>query len=291
MSIPSEVVWAYSAIGVVFAVGIVAIFLRGEWKKARGLDKLLLFGPLFYAGPLAAFGTEHFTLNQVIASIVPSWIPWHTFWAYFVGVCFIAAALSLASGICARLAATLVAVTFFLFVVLMDVPAWVQDPGDRFGLALALRELSFAGGALAWAASLGERGKRALTATARCFIAVPVLFYGFEQFLHAEYVPAIPLDRLLPAYCYGGPIWSYLTASVYAVAGALLLVGKKSRAAATCIGLCVLFIELAVYVPIGIMDRASLADGLNYVADTLMFCGAVLMLASALPREARPFQT
>ena len=58
-------------------------------------DKLILLGPLFYAAPLAAFGTEHFTLTEEIASIVPAWIPWHTFWSYFVGACFIAAALSL----------------------------------------------------------------------------------------------------------------------------------------------------------------------------------------------------
>jgi hypothetical protein len=46
----------------------------------------------------------------------------------------------------------------------------------------------------------------------------------------------------------------------------------------------VLFIELVVYVPIGVVERASLNNGLNYVADTLMFCGAVLLLAGAMPK-------
>ncbi len=41
-----------------------------------------------------------------------------------------------------------------------------------------------------------------------------------------------------------------------------------------------------VYVPIGIVERASLANGLNYVMDTLMFCGTVLLLAGAMPPEA-----
>jgi len=35
------------------------------------------------------------------------------------------------------------------------------------------------------------------------------------------------------------------------------------------------------------VDRASLGNGLNYLGDTLMFCGTVLMLAGALPREAQ----
>ena len=73
---------------------------------------------------------------------------------------------------------------------------------------------------------------------------------------------------------------------VYAVTGILLLIGKKTRGAAAWLGLTVLFVELVVYVPIGVVERASLNNGLNYVMDTLMFCGAVLLLARAMPREA-----
>jgi hypothetical protein len=43
---------------------------------------------------------------------------------------------------------------------------------------------------------------------------------------------------------------------------------------------------LVVYVPIGVVDRASLDNGLNYMGDTLMYCGAVLLLAGAMPRES-----
>ena len=111
------------------------------------------------------------------------------------------------------------------------------------------------------------------------------MFFSLEQFLHGKYVPGIPLDRLTPDYVYGHAFWTYLAAVVYAIAGTLLLVGKKTRAAATWMGLTVLLLELVVYVPIGVVDRASLI-GLNYVADSLMFCGTVLLLAAAMPREA-----
>ncbi|HTS57236.1 MAG TPA: hypothetical protein VMH03_06795 [Terriglobales bacterium] len=288
--IPSTVIWSYFVSGVVFAIGLATIFLCGDWQKSQGLEKLILFGPLFYAAPLAGFGTEHFTLTEAIASIVPAWIPWHLFWAYFVGTCFIAAALSLVTRIQVRLSASLLALTFFLFVVLMDVPGWAQDPRNRFAPTLALRELSFCGGPLALAASLTgqgrERSRHMLATIARYFVAIPVLFFGFEQFMHGNYVPGIPLDRVTPEWVYGHAIWTYLAAVAYAIAGALLLMGKKTRAAATWLGLTVLFVELVVYVPIGIVDRASLGQGFNYVADTLMFCGSVLLLAGAMPREA-----
>jgi uncharacterized membrane protein YphA (DoxX/SURF4 family) len=289
LATPSQVIWSYFVGGMVFATGLVVIFLRGDWQTTRGIDKLILFGPLFYAAPLAAFGTEHFTLTEDIASIVPAWIPWHEFWAYFVGACFIAAALSVVTRIQARLAASLLALNFFLFVVLMDVPAWLQNPRDRIALALALRELSFSGGALALAANLAGRarelGAHILATIARYFVAIPVLFYSFEQFLHGDHVPGVPLERMTPTWIPGHAIWTYLAAVGYAVAGIPLLVGKKTRAAATWVGLTVLFVELVVYVPIGVVDRASLDNGLNYAGDTLMYCGAVLLLAAAMPRE------
>ena len=124
--IPSTVIWSYFVFFLVLAVGLITIFLRGDWQRAQGLDKLILFGPMFYAAPLAAFGTEHFTLTSNIASLIPEWIPWHQFWALFVGACFIAAALSIVTGIQARLSGTLLAMTFFLFVALMDIPGWAR---------------------------------------------------------------------------------------------------------------------------------------------------------------------
>jgi uncharacterized membrane protein YphA (DoxX/SURF4 family) len=290
LPIPSTVKWSYSVGGVVFAIGLVTVFRRGDWQKARGFDKLILFGPLFYGAPIAAFGTEHFTLTEAIASLIPAWIPWHLFWAYFVGACFILAGLSLATRIQARLAASLLALTFFLFVVLMDLPALAQNPRDRFALALALRELSFSGGPLALAASLTgqvrKRGTSILATIARYFVAVPVVIYSFEQFMHGDHVPGVPLERVTPGWVFGHAVWTYLAALVYAVAGPLLLVGKKTRAAATWVGLTVLFLVLVVYVPIAVVDRASLDDGLNYLGDTLMFGGTVLLLAGAMPREA-----
>lgn len=286
--IPREVSWSYFSFGVVLAIGLVTIFARGQWQKARGFDKLVLFGPMFYAAPLACFGTEHFTLTKIIASMVPAWIPGHMFWAYFIGACFIAAALSLVTGIQARLAASLLALTFFMFVVLMDVPAWLRHPQNRIFLALALRELSFCGGPLALAASLSgeswERGPRLVATIARYFVAIPVLVYSVQQFMYGDHVPGIPLAMVTPTWVFGHGIWTYLTAAVYAVAGTMLVLGRKTRSAATTVGLAVLFVVLVAYVPIGVVGRASL-ESLNYLADTLMFGGTVLLLAGAMPQD------
>ncbi|MGZ6057976.1 MAG: hypothetical protein ACXWLP_00850 [Myxococcaceae bacterium] len=287
LAIPGEVIWSSLVGGVVFAIWLFAAALRDDWSKARGFDKLILVGPVCYAAPLAAFGTEHFTRAEIIASIVPAWIPWHQFWAYFIGACFIAAAVSLVTRIQARLAASMLALTFFLFVVLMDAPGLAEDPRDRFAFALMLRELAFSGGALALAASLTDRSRGRvadnLATIARYFVAIPVLVYSVEQFMHGDHVPGVPLKLVTPEYVLGHAIWTYLAAVVYAVAGTLLLAGKRTRAAATWVGLTVLFLVLVVYVPMAVVERASIDKGLNYLADTLMFGGAVLLLAGAMP--------
>jgi uncharacterized membrane protein YphA (DoxX/SURF4 family) len=287
--IPSDVMWSYTVFALVCVAGLATIFLRGDWERARGIDKLLLLGPIFYAAPLGGFGAEHFTQAAGIASIVPKFIPWHMFWALFIGACFIAASFSMVTRIQARLSASLVALTFFLFVLLMDAPGWAQQPGNRFFAILTLRELSFSGGALALAAMLAERekvaGSQIFATIARYFVGIPILFYSVEQFLHADHVPGVPLEPLTPGYIWGHSMWGYVAAIGYLIAGILLLVGKKTRAAATLAGLSVLLIELAVYLPIAVVQRASLDNGFNYMADTLMFCGAVFLLAGAMPRE------
>lgn len=288
ITVTAQVAWSYFAFVAIFVIGIIAISARGDWAKASGMDKLILLGPIFYAAPLAAFGTEHFTITQSIASIIPQWIPWHVFWAYFVGACFVAAAFSLVTKIHARFAGLLLALTFFMFVALMDLPGWARDPRNRFALALAFRELSFGAGALALAGGIsGEARGKFLVEVARYLIALTVLLYAFEQFRHGNYVPAIPLNRITPAWVCGHAMWTYVAALVYAVGGILLVLGVKSRAAAIWVGAAVLVVELAVYVPIAVAERASLT-GLNFMADTLMFCGAVLLLAGALPQRSQP---
>lgn len=287
VAIPGAVSWAYLVFGVILVTGFSAEFVSGDWQRARRLDKLVLFGAVFYAAPIAAFGTEHFTQTKGIASIVPTWIPWHYFWAYLVGACFIAAGLSLVTKIQSRLAASMLALTFFLFVVLMDAPGWAHNPRDRFSAALTLRELSFGAGALALAVSLGEareRSAQVLATIARYLVAIPVLFYSVEQFLHARHVPGLPLEMVTPTWIWLHAVWTYLGGAAYAVAGILLIAGWKTRAVATWLGLTVLFLVVVVYIPIGVAERNSL-EGFNYLADTLMYCGAVLMLAGAMPRE------
>jgi uncharacterized membrane protein len=283
--------WMYVCALLVSIIGLIKIF--GELRQENGVDKIMPFGRLFFAIPLAVFGSEHFTLTANIAALVPRWIPAHTFWVYLVGVAFICAAFSIAVLVQARLAAALVGMTLLIFVLIMDMPGVAAHPGNRFFWALALRQLAFSGGAFAFAMSAWSIGPRepsptrwkpVLAAVPRFFVGIPSLFYGVEHLLHPEYVPGIPLQKLTPDWIPGRILLSYFVGVILIVASICLLVNKKARMAATALGLTILLTVLWIYLPMLIVAPKDVV-ALNFFFDTLLFCGAILLLANAIDRQ------
>ena len=238
---PATVFWIYVCALLVFIIGLIKIF--GELPQEHGVDKIMPFGRLFFAIPLAVFGSEHFTVTANVATLVPRWIPAHTFWVYLVGLAFLCAALSIAVLVQARLAAALVGMTLLIFVFVMDMPAVVANPGNRFFWALALRQLAFSGGAFAFAMSPWSTRPRQPSPAPRTagtgrpiprfFVGIPSLFYGVEHLLHPEYVPGVPLQKLTPDWIPGRIFLSYFVGVILILAGVCLLVNKKTRMAAT----------------------------------------------------------
>ena len=289
--LPAIVFWMYVCALLVFIIGLIKII--GELPQQHGVDKIMPLGRLFFAIPLAVFGSEHFTATANVASLVPRWIPAPNFWTYLVGLAFIGAAVSIVILVQARLAAALVAMTMLIFVLIMDMPAVVAHPGNRFFWALALRQLAFSGGAFAFAMSpWGTRLRQpspkpthpALAAIPRFFVGIPSLFYGVEHLLHPEYVPGIPLQKLTPDWIPGRILLSYFVGVMLILAGVCLLLNKKARMAATVLGLTILLTVLWIYLPM-LLAAPTDVVAMNFFFDTLLFCGAILLLANAIDKN------
>ena len=287
------VFWMYVWALLLFVIGLIKIF--GELSQAHGIDKIMPFGRMFFAIPLAVFGSEHFTVTADIARIVPRWIPAHTFWVYLVGVALIFAAVSITVMVQARLAAALLGMMFLIFVLVMDLPGTIAQPHNRFFWALALRQLAFSGGAFAFAMSswitpagqpVRAQPAKTLAALPRFFVGVPSLFYGVEHLLHPEFVPGIPLQKLTPDWIPGRIALSYFVGVILILAGVCLLVNKKARLAATVLGLTILLTVLWIYLPMLVAAPRDVV-ALNFFFDTLLFCGAILLLANAMEKNRR----
>jgi uncharacterized membrane protein len=285
------VFWPYFAGTALLMIGLPIVF-KNELPRARGLDKIVMFGRLFFSIPMAVFGAEHFTAIKFIMLIVPSWIPAHRFWAYLVGVALLAAALALVVRVHAPLAAALLGIMLFLFVMLIHIPNVVANPGDRILWAVALRDIAFSGGALAFAGAHARMGRVHglpwLVAVGRFFIAVPAVFFGVEHFLHPGFVPGVPLGKVTLTWVPGRLIWAYLAGGTLIVAGACIMMKKQARLAATCLGAMILLLVQFVYLPTLVAHPSDIGIELNYFVDTLAFSGAALLLAEAMPKKDYP---
>jgi uncharacterized membrane protein len=292
------------------AAGILIFFValwaaRDDIAQARGLDKVVALSNLCFAAPLAVFGALHLAAAKSLMTMVPSYMPWPLFWAYFFGFALLAASLSIATKILVRWSGLLFGIAMFCFVAMMDIPGALQNPRDRFGWILAIRELAFGAGAwlLAAGAMAGKMtqtttGSTTETATGqlkttfltigRVVVGITAVFYGVEFFLHPQGVPGLPLQKMMPDWIPAHLLINYLTGAILVVSGAAILLAKKTRLAATYLGAWIVLLVVFIYGPILISALSNPSteikiEGINYFFDTLLFAGVILALASATP--------
>src|SRR5229473_5873619 len=119
---------------------------RADIARARGLDKIVALSNLCFAIPLAVFGALHLSDVKFVLPLVPSYMPWRLFWAYFVGCALLAASVSIATKTQVRWSGLLFGIMIFAFVAMLNIPGVIAHPRDRFAWTFVFRESSFAGG-------------------------------------------------------------------------------------------------------------------------------------------------
>lgn len=280
-----------SAGAILFLIAILAA--KNEIAQARGLDKVAALSNLCFAIPLAVFGAEHLSAAQFLQNGVPAYMPWHLFWAYFVGVALIAASLSIATKIAVRWSALLFGIMMFLFVAMIHFPGALHAH-NRILWVIVFRESSFGGGAWILAANAmegsREHGRRTLRTIGRILVAFALIFFGTVHFLHPTALPGVPLEKQLATWIPARVLIDYVTGAALFVAGVFILLDRKTRTAAIWLGAWLLLMVLVIYGPVliaGLFDPSTAVkvEGINYFADTLLFTGAILALASATPRS------
>ena len=290
----SSVNYWMSLVGLIYFVAGVLV-LRKEIRAARGWDKLITLGAVFMAVPLAMFGTDHLCSPGPIQALIPSWMPTHLFWTYFVGCALLAAAASLTLRKFVGLSFSLLGLMFFLFVCMMHIPNVIADPKDRFAWEIVFRDITYSAAGFALA-GLYSRAWSPLLAKwmilfGRIVIAMAAIFFGLEHFLHPQSAPGVPSEAVAPAWVPFPSLWGYLAGAILLTTGIGLALNKKSRMAATSIGALMTVLSFSLYLIILILalaHRGSTLDvnvALDTVFDTLLYGGAALVLASALPRD------
>jgi uncharacterized membrane protein len=298
-----DVFWPYFAGISVLLVGLGC--KRGSMRQVRGIGALILFSPVLVAVAMAVFGADHLTEPSQVANFVPAWMPGRFFWAVFVGVALVAAAVSLASGIWATLATGLLGTMLLGFALLLFLPAWLSAPGNRMLATLLLRDLTLGSAYLAYAVHAAAPSqteaagrpaspdwRRGVVTVARLIIAVAVGVYGVLQCRHPEAAPGIPQDGpfivTLPAWIPAHHLWSYVTGALFIVCAFALLRDRLARDAAAVLGVTTCALIGLAYLPVTIAKAADVEHGLNYLAIHLALAGAFFLLAAAQRKRNEP---
>ncbi len=144
---------AYKAIALVGGSFIIAASFplqdltknSGFRENERSKKVLITTGSLFLAVFFIACGYAHFKFVDFIESFIPSYIPFHVFWAYFCGICLFAGGVGLLIPQTRKLAAFLSGLMVLGWFLLLHIPRFIantNDASDRMGLC---ESFTFAG--------------------------------------------------------------------------------------------------------------------------------------------------
>ncbi|MEP6780203.1 MAG: hypothetical protein ABJC26_09960 [Gemmatimonadaceae bacterium] len=273
---------------------LIALFCaRSDIAEAHGLDKVVALKTVCIAVPLAVFGALHVFGPQFVLNLVPAYMPWRMFWVYGVGVALIAASLSIATGIAVRWSGLLLGFMMFAFVAMIHFPGALRHPELKRLWVICSREMSFGGAGMilagaAWART-NQRMKRTLISVGRALITIAVVFFGVQHFLHPTLLPGVPLEKQIPEWIPARELIDYVTGAALLIAGGSIVSGRNTRTVTAAVGGWLVALVLVLYGPIMITALTSSAVGeqlveVNYFADTLLFAGAILALASVARR-------
>ncbi len=279
--------WPQLAGFVLLVTGLMAVRRELSFR----LNTLPVLGRVFVPFALAVFGTEHMVSANFMKDMVPSYVPGHTLWIYFVGLALFAAAVSIMADRYVELSGSLLGLMWLLFVIMLHAPNVVANPRDRFAWAVALRDLVFALGAWTLAA-LHMKARRAaparyVIAGCRVSAAIIFLFFGVEHLLHPEYTPGVPLPQLTAAWMPWKHVWGFCIGMLLLASGVTMLINRWSRTVTTWLGIGVTVVVVFINIPMLALARqpSEINTGTNYVGDTLLFAGIIFFFAEAMRRE------
>ena len=141
--------------------GCMLLVAGSQHEQNRFVDKNVYrnIGGFLMAITMVIFGIEHFIYIEFVTMLVPEWMPARTFWSYFCGVALIAAGVGIIIRKKARLAASLLGLMIFLWVIMLHIPRAIatNTASEWTNTFIAL---TFSGGAFILASMLPEDSDR-----------------------------------------------------------------------------------------------------------------------------------
>ena len=121
---------------IVAGAWVLYTWFADDWDKKRLAfatgEKGVRIARVFYGLAMFGFGFSHFAFLDNTTSLIPVWLGWPVFWAYFTGTAYLLAGVAVLTGVWARLAATLAAVQMASFLLLVWFPIFLAGKMTDF---------------------------------------------------------------------------------------------------------------------------------------------------------------
>jgi uncharacterized membrane protein len=282
---PATILWPAALGLIVLAIGVWMYredVLGGDSPVDSRIRSL---GPVFIAAAIATFSGEHLSAVASLAQMVPKWFPLPIPTTYFVGVCLLAAGVSIATKRGIQWSAPLLGLLFALFVLLIYAPSAARHPRLHLVWIFPFREGTFAVAGFSMFVSATRpawSGRFALFA--RFWAAFVITFYGVLHLMYPEFAPGVPSAVRTAAWVPLPLAVAYVTGLILVALGLAAWFGRTAVSAITSAGVFMTLLTLALYVPDLFLAKGAQQEikAINFVADTLLFAGSMFAIASAV---------
>lgn len=257
------------------------------------MTNLKIYGRIFYGIGIAGIGGMHFFyrgIRPVIAPIPPEATANISILIYLMGFYILTSGLLIAVGRYVKPTALILAVFFFLCLLLGHVPNRLQNHPENIGFWTdAIKMLALSGGAFIAALAYPHEGPSAffdklnkLAPVGIWFYAIMLCIFGIEHLLAAA-----PISKMVPKYIPWPVFWTYMAGIALVGTGLSFLIKFKVRQIGLLFAL-VLFLWLVMLHLYYAFKFPHFRDGENIIGsfECLTFCGTALLISFTYPRAA-----
>lgn len=257
------------------------------------MKKIIRAGGIFYAIGLVGIAIQQFIYQAFRPVILPTW-PFHTpangFWAIFIGLFFILAAIAIILDWQAERASLLLGGLLLIFFLVAQVPFEIlYNPynGHLGTWTDPIKELALSGGALIIAGSFRRENEnpgsvsklmqllRRVVPAGRIFFSVMLILFGIDHFLYTDFV-----SKLVPSWMPGPLFWTYFAGIALAGGGLSMLSGIAIRPVSLLTALMIFIWLLVLHIPRAVSDPYSgTGNEITSVFEALAFSGIALVIA------------
>ena len=264
--------------------------------------------------PWIIFGIQHYMYAEFVSTLVPAYMPWRLFWAYFTGTAMAAAGVSFIIRWQTQLAAFLLGCLMLLYLLMVHPLMLSGEPGvgqhwTRFMQDIAIMGAAFALAISDWrspvqnrrfrrrpadgvsgtrqaiaknwgADAAGIRGWRAWLASSRAPVvvrycyALPFIVLGAQHFTHNAFVTA-----KVPDWAPLPHFWDYVIGLALIAASYGILFTVRRRWAATALGTILTVLALLQHVPSMVKDVHSAFEWTDSMLEIALAAGAFILSA------------